>query len=164
VGGWRPHKQPLESSDLVFLQGIADGRVNLIGKMAAITDEQEKQAAKELYVKAHPGSFWVEFGDFRWAGKGAWEGQGDGQGWVAGQWAGSRQAGGWSFEHTAAYVSRHACPQPAAVPARIPRALPTCLRAHLHTYLLPIAHLPPCFSTCPLPALLPAASSGWRRL
>lgn len=49
------------------LQGIADGRVNLIGRMAPITDDAEKAAAKAAYLAKHPNSFWVEFGDFRWA-------------------------------------------------------------------------------------------------
>lgn len=33
--------------------------------MAPITDEAEVAAAKAEYLKKHPGSFWVEFGDFR---------------------------------------------------------------------------------------------------
>lgn len=45
-------------------RGIADGRVNLLGRMAPITDEAEVAAAKAEYLKKHPGSFWVEFGDF----------------------------------------------------------------------------------------------------
>lgn len=45
-------------------KGIADGRINLIGKMKAITDEEEKAAAKQIYMAKHPNSFWVEFGDF----------------------------------------------------------------------------------------------------
>lgn len=50
---------------LCFRQGIADGRVNLLGRMAPITDEAEVQAAKAEYLRKHPNSFWVEFGDFR---------------------------------------------------------------------------------------------------
>ncbi len=50
---------------LCCTQGIADGRVNLLGRMAPITDEAEVAAAKAEYLKKHPGSFWVEFGDFR---------------------------------------------------------------------------------------------------
>jgi putative heme iron utilization protein len=45
-------------------RGIADGRINLIGRMAQITDETEKAAAKAAYLAKHPNSFWVEFGDF----------------------------------------------------------------------------------------------------
>ncbi|KAL4422913.1 hypothetical protein ABPG75_009110 [Micractinium tetrahymenae] len=45
-------------------RGIADGRVNLLGRMAPITDEAEKEAAKAEYLRKHPNSFWVEFGDF----------------------------------------------------------------------------------------------------
>lgn len=55
------------------LQGIADGRVNLIGRMAPITDDAEKAAAKAAYLSKHPNSFWVEFGDFRCGqGLGLW--------------------------------------------------------------------------------------------
>ncbi|PSC75188.1 FMN-binding split barrel [Micractinium conductrix] len=45
-------------------RGIADGRVNLLGRMKQITDEAEKAAAKQAYLQSHPNSFWVEFGDF----------------------------------------------------------------------------------------------------
>jgi hypothetical protein len=46
-------------------RGIADGRVNLIGRMVALKDGEEQAAAKAAYLAKHPGSFWVEFGDFR---------------------------------------------------------------------------------------------------
>ncbi|KAI7841182.1 hypothetical protein COHA_005148 [Chlorella ohadii] len=45
-------------------RGIADGRINLIGRMTPITDDAEKAAAKATYLAKHPNSFWVEFGDF----------------------------------------------------------------------------------------------------
>ena len=47
-------------------KGAADGRVNLMGEVHLIKDEEEKKAAKETYLKKHPGAFWVEFGDFNW--------------------------------------------------------------------------------------------------
>jgi putative heme iron utilization protein len=47
-------------------KSAADGRVNLIGSCTLIKDEQEKQAARETYLKKHPGAFWVDFGDFNW--------------------------------------------------------------------------------------------------
>jgi hypothetical protein len=40
------------------MQGIADGRINLIGKAAPIADEEEKAAAKQVYLAKHPNSFW----------------------------------------------------------------------------------------------------------
>lgn len=47
-------------------KGSADGRVNLMGEATLITDTKEKDDAKELYLKKHPGAFWVNFGDFNW--------------------------------------------------------------------------------------------------
>jgi putative heme iron utilization protein len=47
-------------------KGAADGRVNLQGKCELIKDPAEKDAAKEIYMKKHPGAFWVNFGDFNW--------------------------------------------------------------------------------------------------
>ena len=46
-------------------KGAADGRVNIMGKVALLPNE-EKEAAKALYLEKHPGAFWVEFGDFNW--------------------------------------------------------------------------------------------------
>ncbi len=40
------------------MQGIADGRINLIGRMTPITDDAEKAAAKATYLAKHPNSFW----------------------------------------------------------------------------------------------------------
>lgn len=47
-------------------KGAADGRVNLMGRVELIRDAAEKEAAKAVYLKKHPGAFWVEFGDFNW--------------------------------------------------------------------------------------------------
>jgi putative heme iron utilization protein len=47
-------------------KGAADGRVNLMGRASLIKDKQEQELAKEIYLKKHPGAFWVNFGDFNW--------------------------------------------------------------------------------------------------
>ncbi|KAL7579471.1 hypothetical protein ACA910_007855 [Epithemia clementina (nom. ined.)] len=47
-------------------KGAADGRVNLMGKCQLIKNSEEIAAAKETYLKKHPGAFWVNFGDFNW--------------------------------------------------------------------------------------------------
>lgn len=44
-------------------KGAADGRVNLMGKTTLLPQDQ-KEAAKAVYLKKHPGAFWIEFGDF----------------------------------------------------------------------------------------------------
>lgn len=44
-------------------KGAADGRVNLMGKTTLLS-QKDKDAAKALYLKKHPGAFWIEFGDF----------------------------------------------------------------------------------------------------
>lgn len=46
-------------------KGAADGRVNLMGTCKLIPPA-EKEAARERYLKKHPGAFWVDFGDFNW--------------------------------------------------------------------------------------------------
>jgi putative heme iron utilization protein len=46
-------------------KGAADGRVNLMGQ-CKLMDKSEIEAAKALYLKKHPGAFWVNFGDFNW--------------------------------------------------------------------------------------------------
>lgn len=46
-------------------KGAADGRVNLMGTCKLLPQE-EIEAAKEIYLKKHPGAFWVNFGDFNW--------------------------------------------------------------------------------------------------
>eukprot|EP00933_Yihiella_yeosuensis_P011211 TRINITY_DN11833_c1_g1_i1.p1 TRINITY_DN11833_c1_g1~~TRINITY_DN11833_c1_g1_i1.p1 ORF type:complete len:366 (+),score=84.73 TRINITY_DN11833_c1_g1_i1:50-1147(+) len=47
-------------------KGAADGRVNLIGEATKIESEEERKAAREVYLKKHPKAFWVDFGDFTW--------------------------------------------------------------------------------------------------
>lgn len=44
-------------------KGAADGRVNLMGT-CKLLPSAEKDLAKAMYLKKHPGAFWVEFGDF----------------------------------------------------------------------------------------------------
>lgn len=45
-------------------KGAADGRVNLMGTSSRIKDEEEIEKIREIYLKKHPGAFWVNFGDF----------------------------------------------------------------------------------------------------
>jgi putative heme iron utilization protein len=47
-------------------KGAADGRVNLMGTAVLVTDAEEKQACRDIYLAKHPGAFWVDFGDFNW--------------------------------------------------------------------------------------------------
>ncbi len=47
-------------------KGAADGRVNLMGTCQLIKTDEERQQAKETYLKKHPDAFWVDFGDFNW--------------------------------------------------------------------------------------------------
>jgi putative heme iron utilization protein len=47
-------------------KGAADARVNLMGRAELLKDADEKAAAKTIYMKKHPGAFWVDFGDFNW--------------------------------------------------------------------------------------------------
>jgi putative heme iron utilization protein len=47
-------------------KGAADGRVNLMGTCTLIKDASEREEAKEVYMKKHPGAFWADFGDFNW--------------------------------------------------------------------------------------------------
>eukprot|EP00536_Pseudo-nitzschia_multiseries_P008404 jgi/Psemu1/296908/fgenesh1_pm.213_\ len=47
-------------------KGAADGRVNLMGNCERLRDEDIINEARELYLKKHPGAFWVNFGDFNW--------------------------------------------------------------------------------------------------
>lgn len=44
-------------------KGAADGRVNLMGE-ATLLPKEELEAARETYLKKHPGAFWVNFSDF----------------------------------------------------------------------------------------------------
>jgi len=46
-------------------KGAADGRVNLMGSVNRIPDD-EIEASREKYLKKHPSAFWVSFGDFLW--------------------------------------------------------------------------------------------------
>mmetsp|Transcript_34011 Transcript_34011/g.37585 ORF Transcript_34011/g.37585 Transcript_34011/m.37585 type:complete len:361 (+) Transcript_34011:46-1128(+) len=46
-------------------KGAADGRVNLMGTVEKLSDD-ELDTAREIYLKKHPGAFWVTFGDFTW--------------------------------------------------------------------------------------------------
>eukprot|EP00545_Synedropsis_sp_CCMP1620_P013977 CAMPEP_0119014008 /NCGR_PEP_ID=MMETSP1176-20130426/9303_1 /TAXON_ID=265551 /ORGANISM="Synedropsis recta cf, Strain CCMP1620" /LENGTH=323 /DNA_ID=CAMNT_0006967141 /DNA_START=54 /DNA_END=1025 /DNA_ORIENTATION=- len=46
-------------------KGAADGRVNLMGT-AKLVPADEREKCKEMYLKKHPGAFWVDFGDFNW--------------------------------------------------------------------------------------------------
>jgi putative heme iron utilization protein len=45
---------------------IADARATLTGRVAFLAGA-EAAAAREAYLARHPGSFWVDFGDFAWA-------------------------------------------------------------------------------------------------
>jgi putative heme iron utilization protein len=47
-------------------KGAADGRVNLMGTCGLVRDAGEREQAKQLYLKKHPGAFWADFGDFNW--------------------------------------------------------------------------------------------------
>lgn len=47
-------------------KGAADARVNLMGRVELVKDPKEKEEAKAIYLKKHPGAFWVDFGDFNW--------------------------------------------------------------------------------------------------
>lgn len=44
-------------------QGAADGRVNLIGDINKVPEE-DKANVREMYKRKHPGAYWVDFGDF----------------------------------------------------------------------------------------------------
>jgi len=46
-------------------KGAADGRVNLMGMVSKVPQE-ERDSLKEIYRVKHPGAFWVDFGDFNW--------------------------------------------------------------------------------------------------
>lgn len=47
-------------------KGASDGRVNLMGNCTLLKDETEIAAAREVYLRKHPGAFWANFGDFNW--------------------------------------------------------------------------------------------------
>jgi putative heme iron utilization protein len=44
---------------------LAAGRVTLIGSVGEVTDADERAAAREGYLAANPGAFYVDYGDFR---------------------------------------------------------------------------------------------------
>jgi putative heme iron utilization protein len=44
---------------------LAAGRVTLLGDVEEITDEAERAEAREGYLAANPGAFYVDYGDFR---------------------------------------------------------------------------------------------------
>ncbi|GAC1362650.1 MAG: DUF2470 domain-containing protein [Actinomycetota bacterium] len=44
---------------------LACGRVTLLGRVEAVTDPEERAAARAGYLAANPGAFYVDYGDFR---------------------------------------------------------------------------------------------------
>lgn len=50
---------------VILPQGLADARVCLTGEITPVAAEG-LDPLKALYKQRHPGSFWVEFGDFHW--------------------------------------------------------------------------------------------------
>lgn len=44
-------------------KGAAEGRCVLIGEMGKLSDDK-KAAYRDIYMKAHPEAFWIDFGDF----------------------------------------------------------------------------------------------------
>jgi hypothetical protein len=111
-------------------RGIADGRVNLIGRMVALKDG-EQATAKAAYLAKHPGSFWVEFGDFRcgaghggawvvWGGRPCW-----GKGLMVWARVGRRRPAGWDAAAAAALRCASACLPTPLCPCP-PLPLPLC--------------------------------------
>ena len=41
-------------------------RATLVGSVEKIENEEDKEKARERYLKQHPDAFWVDFGDFSW--------------------------------------------------------------------------------------------------
>ncbi len=67
-----PHTGDLQTNPKASLvvtapefKGLADARVCLTGEITPIAQEA-LSPLKELYKARHPGSFWVDFGDFKW--------------------------------------------------------------------------------------------------
>lgn len=67
-----PHTADLSSSGRVSFTvtsptfaSLADGRFMLQGTVRPVQDA-EKPPLRELFLKKHPGSFYVDFGDFKW--------------------------------------------------------------------------------------------------
>ena len=50
-------------------QGLADARVNLVGRVAVVGAEEEA-SAREIYMAKFPESYWASFGDFRRVARG----------------------------------------------------------------------------------------------
>jgi putative heme iron utilization protein len=46
-------------------QGMQDARVTISGRAVQVPDEEADQV-RSAYLKKHPNSFWVDFGDFDW--------------------------------------------------------------------------------------------------
>eukprot|EP00613_Pedinella_sp_CCMP2098_P001188 CAMPEP_0171623284 /NCGR_PEP_ID=MMETSP0990-20121206/17840_1 /TAXON_ID=483369 /ORGANISM="non described non described, Strain CCMP2098" /LENGTH=323 /DNA_ID=CAMNT_0012189429 /DNA_START=9 /DNA_END=980 /DNA_ORIENTATION=- len=46
-------------------KGPSDGRVNIVGDVVKVP-AAEREACRDIYLKKHPGAFWVDFGDFTW--------------------------------------------------------------------------------------------------
>jgi hypothetical protein len=44
---------------------LASGRVTLLGTAGAVTDPDERAAARSAYLAANPAAFYVDYGDFR---------------------------------------------------------------------------------------------------
>ncbi|HWD09772.1 MAG TPA: pyridoxamine 5'-phosphate oxidase family protein, partial [Actinomycetota bacterium] len=44
---------------------LASGRVTLLGRVEAVTDDAEREAARAGYLAANPAAFYVDYGDFR---------------------------------------------------------------------------------------------------
>mmetsp|Transcript_14994 Transcript_14994/g.28370 ORF Transcript_14994/g.28370 Transcript_14994/m.28370 type:complete len:376 (-) Transcript_14994:110-1237(-) len=45
-------------------KGAADARVNMVGEIEKVTDEEQAKKFKAAFLQKHPSAFWVEFGDF----------------------------------------------------------------------------------------------------
>lgn len=43
-------------------QTIADGRITMIGEVSKVTDDALKSRFREIYMKKHTGSYWIDFG------------------------------------------------------------------------------------------------------
>lgn len=49
---------------MCIVQGAAEGRVVLIGNIVKVSDKEESDRLRELYLSRHKDAFWVKFGDF----------------------------------------------------------------------------------------------------
>lgn len=43
-------------------QTIADGRITMIGEVSKVTDDALKSKFREIYLKKHTNSYWIDFG------------------------------------------------------------------------------------------------------